>query len=227
MNILIEYANFVTKDEKQINVLVYNTDEHKTIIEVEGHPAFEFTQEFDTVEAGLRSFDHVVEVVSQDMNTKAYGVDNPYWYKKWEWIRVDDQGFPITTYLQTTEFECGQRSYKFMFNDDGSLAKYPVLIGKHFVLDFTGVVIIYELANDKIKAKQSNTFTKLFLTHRAHGLRHAMKGHIMHNLIVGDKVIEHQPLVNCHDVCETIANDLVTFDSLFAMFKSLCAIIKN
>lgn len=222
MNILIDYSNYILKDNNQIDVVFYrDCDKNKLIIEATCTKEvckYRGMYQYDNVQQARNAFSKLVDTIIADDNINSFGTIDKQWYKKWDWIKVDQINRPITYQLETNKFECGNVDYQFRFKPNGELDENTIVIDDRFLIDIDGVCLITELASLKYGYQLKGFIDKLFADRQIKKLYKMLNGHVRRLVKVGSKTINSRAMRDIDLIVNGIVNDILTYESLEFMF---------
>lgn len=229
MKILIDYSNYILKDNNQIDVILYrDTDHDQLIIEstcTKQQCKYRGVRVYNCVHDARIAFDKLVDTIIEDDNINSFGMINDHWYNKWDWINVDQDNRPITYHLETIKFECGNVDYQFQFKPNGELDSEAVIVDDRFMIDAEGVLLITELASLKYGYKTKGFIDKLFLNRQIRKHYKLLIGHVRRLIKVGSKTINSRAMKDIDIIVNGIINDIFTYESLEVMFVQTSQLI--
>lgn len=227
MKTLIDYSNYILKDNNQIDVIFYKDDDGLVVEATCTREQCKYRgiRTFETVPQAREYFNQLIDQIAVDENVDSFGIIDNQWYNKWDWIRIDSHNRPLTHHLETTEFDCGNVRYKFRFDSKGNVDPKTVVIDQRFLIDSVGVPLITELASLKYNYQLKGYIDKLFLNRQISKIYKLLDGHIRRAVKVGSKIIGSKPMKDIDIIANGIVNDILTYESLEVMFITTSVLI--
>lgn len=228
-HILIDYSNYIIKDNNQIDVVFYKT---KDSIVVETTCTKQVCQykgikTFDSIQQARQFFDDHIASIIDDERISSFGTIDDQWYKKWDWIRIID-GRPSICIVETTAIECGNVNYQFNFDSKGNLNDdfAAMVVDNRFSFDKVGILSIVELASLKYGFQQRSIFDRFITERKIQKLYKLLAKHTFKLRKVNGEY-RSSIMRDCQLIINGIINDILTYDSLELMMLNCSELIDD
>lgn len=229
-HILIDYSNYIIKDNNQIDVIFYKCGDD-IIVETTCTKSvcrYKGIHKFETVTEGRQFFDKHIDDIINDENISSFGVINPYWYMKWDWIKLDINGRPNINTVEPLIVECGNVNYHFNFDDKGNIAadQSALIIDDRFAVDSIAIISIAELASLKYGFQLKN-FIERFKIERQISKLYKLIGNHIFKVRKSNGTNKYSILRDSQLMVNGIVNDILTYESLELMFLNCSELIDS
>ena len=228
-HILIDYSNYIIKDNNQIDVVFYKTKDSivvettctKQVCQYKG------IETFDNIQQARKFFDNHIATIVDDDRISSFGTIDDQWYKKWDWIRIID-GRPSICIVETTAIECGNVNYQFNFDPKGNLNDdfTAMVVDNRFSFDKVGILSIVELASLKYGFQQRSVIDRFITERKIQKLYKLLAKHTFKLRKINDDY-RASIMQDCQLIINGIVNDILTYDSLELMMLNCGELIDD